>query len=330
MTSPDFWEDQEEARETLRQLSSLNQIIERVENLEDKLEEQEIYFSFYEEETDQDLLEELQTIEEEIQEELDQLELNTLLAGEYDRHNAIVSLHPGAGGAEAQDWVGILLRMYLRYFEKKDWQYDMLDYLADEEAGVKTVTLLVKGEYAYGTLKGEKGVHRLVRISPFDSSGKRHTSFASVDVIPDVEEDFDIEIDESELKIETYRAGGAGGQHVNKTDSAVRITHLPSNIVVQCQNERSQHHNKVFAMKILKSKLAELEMTRHEEKIDEIRGEQKEIAWGHQIRSYVFHPYNLVKDLRTGEETGNIHSVIDGDLDFLVQAYLKWQVGRGK
>jgi peptide chain release factor 2 len=234
-----------------------------------------------------------------------------------------MSLHAGAGGTEAQDWVQMLLRMYTRWAERKGYIVQTLDFLPGEEAGIKSVTLLIKGENAYGYLKSEKGVHRLVRISPFDASGRRHTSFASVDVIPEIDDDIEIQINPEDIKIDTYRSGGAGGQHVNKTDSAVRITHIPTGIVVQCQNERSQHSNRLTAMKILKARLFEIYMEEQKEKLDELRGEQREIAWGSQIRSYVFHPYNMVKDHRTNVEVGNINAVMDGEIDIFINAYLR-------
>ncbi len=254
---------------------------------------------------------------------LDKIKLDTLLVGKHDSKNAILSLHAGAGGTEAQDWVGMLLRMYTRWAESKGHKVTTLDILSGDEAGVKSVTILVEGMNAYGYLKSEKGVHRLVRISPFDAGGRRHTSFASVDVIPEINDDMEIEIKQEDLKIDTYRSGGAGGQHVNKTESAVRITHLPTNTVVTCQNERSQQSNRNAAMKILKARLFEIYHEEQQKELDKIRGTQKEIAWGSQIRSYVFHPYSLVKDHRTNVEVGNIQSVMDGKLDEFINAYLK-------
>ncbi len=254
----------------------------------------------------------------------DDLRIATLLSSEYDRNNAIVTLHSGAGGTEACDWVAMLLRMYLKWAEKRGYAVETLDYLDGEEAGIKSVTIQITGENAFGYIKSEKGVHRLVRISPFDSSGRRHTSFASCDVMPELDDSIEFEIDPEELRIDTYRSSGAGGQHVNKTDSAIRITHLPTNIVVQCQNERSQHKNKDRAMKMLRAKLYEVKQEEQLQKMQGIRGEVKEIGWGSQIRSYVFHPYNLVKDHRTSEEMGNIQSVMDGNIDSFINAYLKW------
>lgn len=261
-----------------------------------------------------------------IRQRVEQVELTLLLGGEYDKGHAIISLHAGAGGTEAQDWVQMLLRMYTRWAEEKGYKVDTIDLLPGDEAGVKSVTLAIEGPYAYGYLKSEKGVHRLVRISPFDSSGRRHTSFASVDVLPEVDDDTDIKIDPAELRIDTFRAGGAGGQHVNKTDSAVRITHVPTGIVVQCQNERSQHSNRLKAMKLLQAKLLDLELKKKEEELSQLRGEQQDIAWGSQIRSYVFHPYSLVKDHRTAVESGNVQGVMDGEIDSFIAAYLKSQI----
>ena len=257
-----------------------------------------------------------------IQSDISKAEISVLLSAEHDRVNAIVSIHPGAGGVEAQDWAEMLMRMYLRWAEKNGFGREILDYQAGEEAGVKSVTFTVSGDYAYGKMKAEAGVHRLVRISPFDANKRRHTSFASVYVYPEVEEDIDIDIDEKDLRIDTYRASSAGGQHVNKTDSAVRITHLPTNIVVQCQNERSQLKNKNVAMKVLRSRLYELRKKEHEEKLGKVVSEKKDIAWGSQIRSYVFQPYQMVKDHRTGMETGNVNAVMDGEIEQFIEAYL--------
>jgi peptide chain release factor 2 len=257
-----------------------------------------------------------------IQTDLGKAEISALLSGEHDMTNAIVSLHPGAGGVEAQDWAEMLMRMYLRWAERAGYKSEILDYQAGEEAGVKGVTFTVNGDYAYGKMKAEAGVHRLVRISPFDANKRRHTSFVSLYVYPEIEEDIDIQIDEKDLRIDTYRASSAGGQHVNKTDSAVRITHLPTGVVVQCQNERSQIKNKAVAMKVLKSRLFEMKQKEQADKLDKIAGEKKDIAWGSQIRSYVFQPYQMVKDHRTGHEVGNIGAVMDGELDGFIEAYL--------
>ena len=261
---------------------------------------------------------------------LEQMKLETLLSGPYDKNNAILTLHAGAGGTEAQDWAEMLFRMYVRWAERRGFQTETLDYLAGEEAGIKSVTFLISGLNAYGYAKAEKGVHRLVRISPFDASGRRHTSFASLEVMPELDDDVKIDINPEDLKVDTYRASGAGGQHINKTDSAIRITHLPTGIVVSCQNERSQHKNRDIAMKMLMAKLMELKEQENQEKIEDLKGDLKEIAWGSQIRSYVFHPYNLVKDHRTGFEMGNIGAVMDGDLDGFINAYLKASLNQGE
>jgi peptide chain release factor 2 len=275
------------------------------------------------EEEDSSLEGEIRKGVEKLQLDMDKMKVETLLSGEYDHSNAILSIHAGAGGLDSQDWAEMLLRMYTRWAEKRGYRVRTLDILPDTEAGIKSVTLLIEGENAYGYLKSEKGVHRIVRISPFDPSGKRHTSFASVDVMPDIDESINIEINPSDLKVDTYRASGAGGQHVNKTESAIRITHLPTGIVVQCQNERSQHSNRDTAMKMLKGKLIELKEREQKEKIEDLKGDYNQIAWGSQIRSYVFHPYNLVKDHRTNAEIGNVHGVMDGDIDLFIDEYLK-------
>ncbi|MCY0903234.1 MAG: peptide chain release factor 2, partial [Firmicutes bacterium] len=260
--------------------------------------------------------------------DLDSFDLELLLEGPYDKNNAIFELHPGAGGTESQDWALILLRMYTRWAERRGWKVETLDYLPGDEAGLKSVTLLIRGHNAYGYCRAEKGVHRLVRISPFDSSGRRHTSFASVDVIPEIDEAVDIDIRTEDLKVDTYRSTGAGGQHVNTTDSAVRITHIPTGVVVACQSERSQIQNRAVAMKVLAARLSEKKREEQEAELAAIRGEQKDIAWGSQIRSYVFHPYSMVKDHRTSFESGNVQAVTDGDLDGFVTAYLRWELQR--
>lgn len=273
-------------------------------------------------EEDLSLLSEIQNELNRIEKELGEFELQAMLSGENDKANAILSIHPGAGGTESQDWTEILLRMYLRWAERRGYTAEINDYQPGEGAGVKSVTVTISGDYAYGYLRAENGVHRLVRISPFDANKRRHTSFASVFVFPELEDDIKVDIREDDLRIDTYRSSGAGGQHVNKTDSAVRITHIPTNIVVQCQNDRSQHKNKSTAMKILRSRLYELEHEKQKEKMEEIQGEKKEIGWGHQIRSYVLHPYRLVKDLRTKVEVGNADAVLDGEIDSFIEAFL--------
>ena len=321
---PDFWNDIEKSQKVLQQTKSLKTKVERYENLVSKYEDIQTLIEMGNEEEDISLLDEAKELSEEFKREFDELKISTLLDGEYDRSNAILTLHSGAGGTEACDWVSMLLRMYLRWADNMGFSVEELDYLPGDEAGVKSVTIQVNGENAYGYLKAEKGIHRLVRVSPFDSSGRRHTSFASCDVMPEIDDDIDIEINPDDIRVDTYRASGAGGQHVNKTSSAIRITHNPTGIVVQCQNERSQHSNKDRAMKMLKSKLLELKIEEQMQKLAEIRGDVKEIGWGSQIRSYVFMPYTLVKDHRTGEETGNIASVMDGNIDPFINAYLTW------
>ncbi len=326
MSAPDFWDDQKKAQQTIAEANALKDKVETFETIERKTEDAELMYEMAKEEEDQELLEELNVELKELKQLVNDFEIEMLLNEPYDKNNAILELHPGAGGTESQDWASILLRMYQRWAERKNFKVEVLNYLPGEEAGVKSVTLLIKGHNAYGYLKAEKGVHRLVRISPFDASGRRHTSFVSCDVSPELDDDIEIEINPEDIKIDTYRSSGAGGQHVNTTDSAVRITHLPTNIVVTCQSERSQIKNREQAMKMLKSKLYQLEIEKKEKELAELRGEQKEIGWGSQIRSYVFHPYTMVKDHRTNVEVGNIQSVIDGDIDIFIDAYLRSQM----
>jgi peptide chain release factor 2 len=290
--------------------------------LKSELEEAKGYFELAQEENDEETLQEVSNRIAQAEKDIQGVELKRMLGGENDQNPAIVSIHSGAGGTEAQDWADMLLRMYLRWAERKEFRTDIIDYLPGEEAGVKSVTFTVNGEYAYGYLKAESGIHRLVRISPFDAGKRRHTSFASVFVYPEIEEDIVVEINEDDLRIDTFRSSGAGGQHVNKTDSAVRITHLPTGIVVQCQNERSQHKNRAMAMKVLKARLYEMKKKEQEEKMEALHSGKKEIAWGSQIRSYILQPYRLVKDHRTNVEIGNVDAVLDGDLDEFMQAYL--------
>lgn len=318
-----FWDDADNAGKILKRIKMLNNKIEKVSRLKGEFEDIQVLIELGQEAEDASVIPEVENSFIVLKEDIENLRIETLLNGQYDRNNAIFTIHSGAGGLEAQDWAEMLLRMYTRWAEKKGFSVSIIDMLRDYEAGIKSATLLVEGENAYGYMKSEKGVHRLVRISPFDAAGKRHTSFASVDVMPELDDDIKVEINEEDLKIDTYRSGGAGGQHVNKTDSAVRITHLPTGLIVQCQNERSQHSNKEMAMKMLYAKLLELMEQEHKDKIDDIKGEYREIAWGSQIRSYVFHPYNMVKDHRTGEETGNVGAVMDGELDNFINAYLK-------
>lgn len=325
MAEPNFWDNLEEAQKLGQQCSSLKNKLQEYKELYEGYEEAQIMYELGEEE--EQYLGEAEKKLLELDEKLNEAELQLLFSDKYDISNAIISLHPGAGGTESQDWTDMLLRMYTRWAERRGFGVEILDYLAGDEAGVKSVSLLIKGENAYGYLKAEKGVHRLVRISPFDSSGRRHTSFAAIDVLPEVADELadEIVLDPTEIKVDTYRSGGAGGQHVNKTDSAVRMTHLPTGVVVQCQNERSQISNRMAAEKILKAKLLELKRQEQEKALANIRGDQQEIGWGSQIRSYVFHPYSMVKDHRTNVEVGNVNNVMDGDIDKFMDAYLRMQ-----
>jgi peptide chain release factor 2 len=313
------------AQKVLQQLKHLKDKMDRFENLRSTWEDLVTLVSLGIEMEDGSVLDEIKEGYSNLTKTLENMRLETLLSGTYDKNNAILSLHAGAGGTEAQDWNGMLLRMFTRWAERRGFQTETLDYLAGDEAGVKSAAILIEGPNAYGYAKSEMGVHRLVRISPFDASGRRHTSFASVEVMPEIDDDIEININPEDLRVDTFRASGAGGQHVNKTDSAIRITHIPTGIVVSCQSERSQHKNRETAMKMLKSKLVQLAEQEKKEKIEDLKGVQKEIAWGSQIRSYVFHPYNMVKDHRTGFEVGNIEAVMDGDIDGFINAYLKAQ-----
>ncbi len=308
--------------------NALREQIAQVVTLEKQVNDAWDLFLLATEEAEADMLRELDKQSSALQKKVGELELKVLLSGRYDHSNAIMTIHPGAGGTESQDWAAMLLRMYTRWAERRGCKVDVLDYLGGEEAGIKSATIQITGQLAYGYLRSERGVHRLVRISPFDASGRRHTSFASVEVMPEIEDDAEIEIKPEDLRVDTYRAGGAGGQHVNKTDSAVRITHLPTNIVVQCQSERSQHSNRETAMRMLRSKLLEKQLEEQEMELAKLRGEVKDIAWGNQIRSYVFHPYSLVKDHRTDTEMGNTQAVMDGDIDQFIDAYLRSGLGR--
>ncbi|EHT9925112.1 peptide chain release factor 2 [Listeria monocytogenes] len=327
MLDPNFWNDQQAAQKVINESNGYKETYQAFHALEEEQESMGISLELLKEEADEDLQEELEKDIKAYMATISEFELKLMLSDPYDKNNAILELHPGAGGTESQDWGSMLLRMYQRWSEKKGFKVEMLDYQAGDEAGIKSVTLLIKGHNAYGYLKAEKGVHRLVRISPFDSSGRRHTSFVSVDVMPELDDDIEIEVRTEDLKIDTYRATGAGGQHINTTDSAVRMTHIPSGIVVTCQSERSQLKNREQAMKMLKTKLYQKEQEEKERELAEIRGEQKEIGWGSQIRSYVFHPYSMVKDHRTNYETGNIQAVMDGDLDDFINAYLRSRIG---
>ena len=323
MGAPDFWDNPDAAQKTAQAVTQLKEEVGIVHNLEQRLDDLEVMVELALEEPESGMEEELEAGLEAAKAEIEHLELGMLLNGEYDANNAILTLHAGAGGTEAQDWTSMLLRMFTRYAERQGFAIEMLDYLPGDEAGVKSATLQINGHNAYGYLRSEKGVHRLVRISPFDANARRHTSFAAVDVMPELDDTVDIKIDPSDLKVDTYRASGAGGQHVNKTSSAIRITHLPTGIVVQCQNERSQHHNKEKAMQMLKAKLQLMKEQEQAEKVSDIRGEVKDIGFGNQIRSYVMQPYTLVKDHRTNEENSNVNAVMDGDIDSFINAYLK-------
>ena len=317
-----FWNDPEKASGILREKSRLTDVVEKWKNQKSSLEDLRILAEIASEEQDDQTQEEVRAELERLNAAVREDELRMMLSSEQDPMNAILSIHAGAGGTEAQDWAEMLLRMYLRWAERKGFEANIIDYLPGDEAGVKSVTWTLRGEYAYGYAKAEIGIHRLVRISPFDAGARRHTSFASVFVYPEVDDRIVIEIDEKDLRIDTYRSTGAGGQHVNKTDSAVRITHLPTGIVVQCQNERSQHKNKAMAMKYLRSRLYEMKLREQNEKLREVNKTKKDIAWGSQIRSYVLHPYKMVKDHRTSLETGNVNRVLDGDIDDFIEAYL--------
>ncbi|GMQ63130.1 peptide chain release factor 2 [Vallitalea sp. AN17-2] len=324
VASEEFWNDAENSGKVLKEIKQLKDKVDNYNNLVQEYEDIETLIEMGIEENDDEIIKEVSSSLKEFINDYEELRTRTLLSGEYDGNNAIISLHAGAGGTESCDWVSMLLRMYTRWADDKGYKIETLDYLDGEEAGVKSVTIQINGENAYGYLKSEKGVHRLVRISPFDSSGRRHTSFASLDVLPEIDDDIDLEINDEDIKIDTYRASGAGGQHINKTDSAVRITHIPTGVVVQCQNERSQHKNKDRALKMLKAKLYEIRRQEQMAKMEGIRGEVKEIGWGSQIRSYVMHPYSMVKDHRTNAETGNVQSVMDGKIDLFINAYLQW------
>ena len=322
-TGEKFWEDLENSQKVLKQISYLKNKVTAYDKLKQDYEDTLVMIELADEENDLSLVDECTEGVERVEKELSTMSLGTLLTGEYDSKNAILTFHAGAGGTEAQDWVEMLFRMYNHWAESHGYKVKTLDFLDGEEAGLKSATILVEGINAYGFLKSESGVHRLVRISPFDSSGRRHTSFASCEVMPEIDDSIQIEIRDEDLKVDTYRSGGAGGQHVNKTESAIRITHIPTGIIVACQNERSQHQNREMAMRMLRSKLIEIKEREHLDKIEDIKGNQKDIAWGSQIRSYVFMPYTLVKDHRTGFEVGNVNAVMDGDLDGFINAYLK-------
>ena len=319
-----FWDDSKTSQSVVQKIAELKNTVSDYEHLKSHYEDVCTLLLIAIEENDESMLSEIQAEKSAFEKELEAQTLKTLLSGEYDKNNAILTFHAGAGGTEAQDWAQMLFRMYTRWAERHGFKIKTLNYLDGDEAGLKSASMLIEGINAYGYLRSESGVHRLVRISPFDSSGRRHTSFASLEVMPEIDDDAQIEIRDEDLHVDTYRSGGAGGQHVNKTESAIRITHIPTGIVVACQNERSQHQNREIAMKMLRSKLIEIKEREHLDRIEDIKGEQKEIAWGSQIRSYVFMPYTLAKDLRTGYESGNVNAVMDGDLDGFINAYLIW------
>lgn len=320
---PDFWSDNDKAQEVLQDIKHKKDKVVEYQEVVEAIEDIDFTIELLEEIEDKEVYEQLKTKIKTLEKEVEEFMVATLLSGEYDSNNAVLSIHAGAGGLEAQDWAEQLLRMYTRWAEHKGYKVETIDLQADTEGGIKSVTINIMGTNAYGYLKSEKGVHRLVRISPFDSSGKRHTSFASVDIFPELDENIEVDINQSDLKIDTYRASGAGGQHVNVTDSAIRITHIPTGVVVQCQNERSQHSNRATAMRLLMSKLIELKESERKETIEDLQGSYNQIGWGSQIRSYVFHPYNLVKDHRTDTEVGNASAVMDGDIDIFINEYLK-------
>lgn len=323
MQQEGFWNDSARAAVALKNVKVLKDKLARIEGIKNAYEDLHVLIDLGMEEQDSSIIDEVSESLKSLIKAVDEMRTETLLVGEFDHNNAILSIHSGAGGIDAQDWAEMILRMYTRWSEKKGYTVTILDILKDYEAGIKSATLLIEGENAYGYLKSEKGVHRLVRLSPFDAAGKRHTSFASVDVMPELDDNVKVDINTEDLRIDTFRSGGAGGQHVNTTDSAVRITHIPTGVVVQCQNERSQHSNKEMAMKMLMAKLLEIKGQEQKDRIEDIKGEYREIAWGSQIRSYVFHPYSMVKDHRTSEEVGNVNAVMDGDLDSFINAYLK-------
>ena len=317
-----FWNENEKAQTVMRQIAERKEWVDAWHEIDKKQKELEELLSLTEEDDDQEIIKELERDADKLEKEIADLEFRKMLGKPEDSKNAILTIHPGAGGTESQDWAQMLMRMYLRWFERKGYKYDILDFQYGEEAGIKSVSIEVNGSYAYGYLKAESGVHRLVRISPFDANKRRHTSFASVFVYPEIENNIEVSVDEKDVRVDTFRASGSGGQHVNKTSSAIRITHIPTGIVVQCQNERSQHRNRESAMKILLSRLYQKKLEEEEEKRARLENKKRDIGWGNQIRSYVFHPYNMVKDHRTNYETSNIIQVMDGDLDDFIRAYL--------
>ena len=328
MSAPGFWDDPAGAQKIAQEVTGLKESVAGYDNLAGRYDDISMLWQLGMEEKDESVYSDVRQGLQALSRDMEHMELTLMLSGEYDNNNAILTIHAGAGGTEAQDWAQMLLRMYVRWSEQNGYKVETMDFLAGEEAGVKSATVMVTGRHAYGYLKAEKGVHRLVRISPFDASGRRHTSFAAVDVMPEIDDNVEISINPVDLKVDTFRASGAGGQHVNKTDSAVRMTHLPSGVIVQCQSERSQIQNREQCMKLLRAKLFELERQKQQEKKTELGGDYQAIEWGSQIRSYVFHPYNLVKDHRTNTEMGNVHAVMDGDIESFIEAYLKSGLGK--
>ena len=324
--SQDFWNDQENSTKVLQEIKSLKDKVSSYNNAKKQMEDVRVLVELGQEENDESIISEVKNNVKDLNKIIEKLEIENLLSGKHDNCNVIITIHPGAGGTESQDWAQMLYRMYSMWSEKNGYKLEELDYLDGDVAGIKSVTFSISGKNAYGYLKGESGVHRLIRISPFDAGGRRHTSFASVEVIPEIEDDVEVTIDPNDLKVDTYRASGAGGQHINKTESAIRITHIPTNIVVSCQTQRSQIQNRETAMKMLISKLMELKERENKEKIEDLKGVQREIAWGSQIRSYVFCPYTMVKDHRTNFETGNVGAVMDGELNDFIDAYLKMNI----
>lgn len=318
----DFWDNHESAQKILKEKKSLEDKLDELKSLEDGLSDINVMIEMAEESESREFCKEIEESFDELNKKIEAVRIKTLLNGPYDANNAIISVHAGSGGLDAQDWAEMVMRMYIRWGEKMGYKVKMLDNQYADEGGIKSATLSVEGENAYGYLKNERGVHRIVRISPYDSSGRRHTSFASLDVAPEIDEDIEVEINPDDIRVDTFRSSGAGGQHVNKTDSAIRVTHIPTNIVVTCQNERSQHQNKENAMRVLKAKLVELAEKEHKDAIDQLKGDYSQISWGSQIRSYVFHPYTMVKDHRTGAEVGNVQRVMDGDLEEFINAML--------
>lgn len=325
MEAPGFWDDVENAQKASQRMNTLKSKVDRFKGIVSELDDYEVLIELSDSENDLSSIPEISSERKKLDSNIENFRIEILLSGPYDKNNAIITIHSGAGGTEACDWANMLLRMYTRWAEKRGYSIETLDFLAGDETGVKSVTLQINGEYAYGYMKSEKGVHRLVRISPFDAAGKRHTSFASLEVLPEITDEDNVEIRPEDLKVDTYRASGAGGQYVNKTESAIRMTHIPTGIIVQCQTERSQHSNRETALKMLKAKLVELKEREHKEKIEDLSGDLKEIGWGSQIRSYVFQPYTMVKDHRTNVEVGNIQAVMDGEIDGFINAYLKME-----